>query len=147
MSNRNIMFMTVFVLAGMGILLLINVTALFQRQESKVTYVSPSDVRGSSVNHKNKEWTLNFSQQNALIAYLNQSIPISGGISNTRLNRSLDIQKITLYKFNAPNILITPIGYENDNLVFSAPEWNKEGLLKDTSHGKLKTMLFKTFDP
>lgn len=146
MSNRTLTYMTVFVLAGMAALLLINTISLFQKPaHTNANYISRGDVRGTAVVHRHKEYTLNFDQQNALIAYLNQleQVPQNTNRSGQSL---LDFEKIIVYKFNAPNIEINPVGYSNDDLLFSIPQWYREGLLKDTSHGELNSLLSKTYD-
>lgn len=139
--------MTILVLVGMGALFLINTLLLFHTPESpKAQYLSRGDVRGSAVVHRSKEYTLNFSQQNALIAYINNTEKVPHTIKRTG-QTLLDFEKIIVYKFNAPNIEIKPIGYVNNELLFSVPEWYKEGLLKDTSNGELKSILSQTYDP
>lgn len=146
MNNRTLTYMTIFVLVGMGALLLINTLLLFQSPTTIAKYISRGDVRGMAVIHRHKEYTLNFTQQNTLIAYLNQLEQVPQNV-NRSSQTVLDFEKIIVYKFKSPNVEITPVGYVNDDLLLSVPEWYREGLLKDTSHGELKTILSKTYDP
>jgi hypothetical protein len=99
-------------------------------------------VRGSAVEHQ-VPYTLNFEQQNALITYVN-----AAETSNMQPSTAAPTpySKIIIYRFNAPNTIITPLTYIGDNLLFSTPEWNEGKPLLDTSQGKLKHLLETSYD-
>lgn len=146
MSNRTIYFLTACVLLGISILLVTNFTDVSKIDFRFSSYLSPKEVRGISIFHNRKEYPLNFSQQNALMAFLNASQP-DNSVDLAKVDRTLDFEKITIYLFNAPNLEIQPIGYVKGNLLFSNLKWNGNGYLRDTSEGKLKALLSGTFDP
>jgi hypothetical protein len=108
-------------------------------------YLKYNFVRGMAVEHKNKLYTLGFNQQNEMIGFFNRSVPVDAAGEDQK--QKLDISKIVVYRFNAPDLIIIPIAYEDDNLIFSSPEWNSKGVMKDVSQGALKNLLLQTYDP
>lgn len=160
MKNRITLVMTIAVLAGFAVILLMNVAALFGIVPAR--YISPNDVRGIAVEHHNQLFTLNFKQQNALIKAFNHLIPITYEELKTRepiQPDSLEIKKIIIYRFNAPDIEITPVAFINKSnsvtstdpydtlsLVFSIPSWNSKGLLEESVNDSLYKTLSATYD-
>lgn len=145
MNNRTLIFMTALVLVGMGVLLGLNLTNVFKGKPLGDTYINPNNVRGIEVKYQNTPYTLNFQQQNALIQFLNRSVPTMGISEGKRQN--VDIQQIIIYQFQEPKeIILTPIAYVNQNLFFSAPLWNQNGVMMDVSEGGLKKLLDQTYD-
>lgn len=142
MNNRTLIYMTSLVVACMAALLFINLIPIFWPSKAE-KYLSLKDVRGIDIEHHQIPYTLNFEQQNGLIEMLNMSIPIGFTIKK---ENELNIEKITIYRFGKPDLTIIPYGYEKDNLIFSIPDWNPDGLMQDISQGKLKQLLSKTYD-
>lgn len=145
MSNRTIIILTFVVLAGMAILFILNIQTALTGQTGLQTYVKYNNVRGIAVKQNQLLYTLNFSQQNELIRLLNQSIPVKEIPGGQR--EPLSVQQIIIYQFEGkPDIILTPIAYVSDDLVFSAPGWSASGYLLDISHGQLKNLLLQTYD-
>lgn len=144
MNNQSLFYMTGVVVVGVVILLLINLYNTFEGHPTNETYLKYNFIKGSAIEHKGKLYTLNFDQQNALIQAINRSIPTT---DIPEEKTKADFTKIIIYRFQAPDVVITPITYINDDLVFSAPELMAKGYLKEVSRGELKTLLSKTFDP
>lgn len=145
MSNRILFWMTgVFVLCIL-ILLFLNVAPHMWITPAE-KYLKFNDVRGMAVEHKNKLFTLNFEQQNEVIGYLNKSIPVANTIVTDKKPK-LEISKIVVYRFDLPDLTIVPIEYVSHNLIFSSPDWNQDGLMKDVSVGGLQNVLSQTYDP
>jgi hypothetical protein len=142
MTNRLTTIMMVFVLLGVGLLFLLNLTPIFQTPV-KEKYLARDLVNGVEVVHNKLPYTLNFEQQNGLVTLLNEAETIKAGVPTS----SLDFDKIIIYVFNAPNIEIYPIAYVGDDLVFSVPAWDKVNFMKDSSHGELKKLISQTYDP
>lgn len=146
MSNRLLISMTLLVLLGMAILLGLNLTAIFSGNRPSNAYLDPNKVRGIAVRHNQLLYTLNFSQQNEVINFINRSNPIAEIIPGKRQNPNVD--KIIIYQFGgAEDLIITPIAYVNNNLIYSTPQWNPNGYLMDVSEGKLQKLLSQTYDP
>lgn len=143
MNNRTITYLIIAVVVAIGLLLLVNTLTFFQPGASE-KYLSPNTVRGVAVEHNKKLYTLNFEQQNELLALLNRAVPTGKVLPNSP---PTDAQKIIIYQFNQlPDIVITPIGYIDDELLFTTPTWNSNSLIRDISRGELKKLLSQTYD-
>ena len=162
MSKRLTLTMTLAVLAGFGILLMMNVAALFGVLPAR--FISPNDVRGMAIEHNRKLYTLNFDQQNGMVEIFNRLIPVSEEMIAKRTvvpKKPLEIQKITIYRFNQPDIEILPIAFVSKSLsvtskeeetdtiscVFSVPAWNPNGLLEESATDSAYKILINTYDP
>lgn len=146
MTPRTITLLTIFLVIGVGILLILNALPMLNKYTSD-KFISRNDVRGTAISHKKTLYTLNFDQQNALIDILNTSVPIAKSSTQAASTGLLDFDKIIFYQFEKSDIELTPIAYVDNNLVFSVPEWNPNGFLKENSNGALKKLLSQTFDP
>lgn len=160
-TSRLTLYMTLAVLAGFAIILGMNAAAFLGVVPSR--YLSPNDVRGIAVQHNNKLYTLNFAQQNELVDVLNRSIPVGHELIEKRkvhLQNPPEVQKIIIYRFNAPDIVITPVAYvskttsvmaapdtTHGQMVFSIPEWNQNGLLEESTSDQLLKLLPNTYSP
>lgn len=159
MSSRITLYMTLAVIAGFGVIMLMNAITMLGIAPAK--FISPSEVRGMAVQHDKLLYTLNFEQQNVLVEIFNRSIPITKADVESRKNhapKTSGISKIIIYRFNAPDIEIEPIASvakkysvdsfspERYNLVFSAPEWNPNGLLEEATQDQIETLLAQTYD-
>jgi hypothetical protein len=99
-----------------------------------------------AIAHNQLLYTLNFKQQNTVIDILNKAIHIIDIRPGQR--QPPNIEKIVIYRFNnQPDLVINPIAYVNQNLVFSIPEWEQEGYFMELSNGALKQLLSQTYDP
>lgn len=144
MSNKVLFLMTGLVVACIIVLLVLNAIPLIWTPSTE-KYLKFNEVRGVAVEHKDKLYTLNFNQQNDLIGYLNKSVPISTQVTEEK--PKLEVSKIVIYLFGSPDIEIIPIEYRNNDLIFSSPDWNRSGLMKDMSGGAMKKLLSQTYDP
>ena len=147
MNNRLLLYLTLVVIGCMGIVLIMNFSRIFvERQNQK--YLNYNDVRGIALEHNSLLYTLNFEQQNNLIYYFNQALPTTKNNPNqASSSKSLDFSKLIIYRFNSPDLIAIPIAYDAyDNLLFSIPEWNPEGYMRDFSQGSLKYLISTTYD-
>ncbi|KIC72792.1 MULTISPECIES: hypothetical protein [Candidatus Protochlamydia] len=146
MTNKTLVYLTFLVLIGMAILFALNMTSLLSGQPDNQTYLKYNQVRGIAVSHNKKLYTLNFKQQNDLIEILNRAVRVVGVKPGKRQRPNID--QIIIYQFkDQPDIVITPIAYVDNNLVFSAPSWNKDTYLMEISDGRLLQLISQTFDP
>ena len=107
-------------------------------------FLQKQNVRGMAVKHNGLLYTVNFKQQNQLIDWFNSSQRLTKtGHEKTQT----DIEKIIIYQFNAPDIEVEPIVFENNVLIYSSPNWYSDGFLRETSAGSMKTLLSQTYDP
>lgn len=149
MSNRTLLILTALMLAGLAILVAINMSDILMGQSPNQFLIRYNDVRGMAVSHQGKEYTLNFQQQNQVVDFLNQSTALDKLESDQQL--SLDMQKLTIYRFNGePDIVLTPVAEFEDDLVFSVPPlvppFIPRQYLLESSEGSFKKLLMQTYD-
>lgn len=145
MNNRTLVYLTILVLVGIGALFALNVAQILDGSGASQTYLKPYEIRGMAVKFDQMLYTLNFEQQNEVVDILNRSVRVVGVKPDKRAKPA--IEKIYVYPFKDDVIEITPIAYvDNNNLVYSAPQWNNEGYLMEISNGKLHELLSQTYD-
>ncbi|MCE5318264.1 MAG: hypothetical protein LLG04_13005 [Parachlamydia sp.] len=137
--------LTWMVLIGMGIILMLNFTRLVTQQKNE-RYLSYNGVRGMALEHGKQLWTLSFEQQNKAIEQINLCLSIGKSMRHQE-GKPIEFGRIVIYRFNAPDIYLTPIAYDGDNLIFESKEWNPDGYLLDVSGGAFDTLLRSTYDP
>lgn len=143
MSNKTLIYLTIGVLVGMGLLLVINLLSILpSTQGHPDQYLPVQEVRGSAVVYKDKAYTLNLEQQTELVSLLNQVRPATKKTGMT----PPDFQSIIIYRFKKPDLIITPIGYEGNTLLFESPEFGKDTLFEDSSAGRLKSLISTAHD-
>lgn len=139
MDARSLTMMILAVVVGVGLLLLLNMMTLFQK-DTTGHYLSRVEIRGIALIQKNKKIALSYDQQNDIIHMLNNATPIDKAMfpdAGTPTN----IEKIIVYRFDQPEIEITPIKYAGNKFIFQQAQWNPKGWLTDTSNGLLKAKL------
>jgi hypothetical protein len=117
------------------------IAVILQIPKPQANRINPNDVRGSAIIYNRQHFTLNFNQQNALIASLNDSFDFKHDNRST-----LDYGPIVIYRFVKPDIFITPLSYIEENLLFSTPIWNNGNPMLENSNGKLKDILEGAYD-
>jgi len=160
MGKRITLIMTLAVLAGFTIIIVMNVAALLGYIPPK--YISPNDVKGMAVEHNHILYTLSFDQQNVLVDIFNRAIPVAKEAFNARkinVKNPPAVDKIIIYRFNAPDIEIIPEGFVSksisvssdqnvqDHMVFSAPLWNPLGYMEEVAADEMQKVLLTTYDP
>jgi hypothetical protein len=146
MTNRTLLYLTLLVIFGMAILFAINMTSILTGQPESQTYLQYNNVRGMAVAHNQLLYTLNFKQQNQVIDILNRAVRVVGVKPGKRQKPT--IEKIVVYQFdNKPDLIINPIAYVDQNLVFSIPQLEKDNYLMELSEGDLQQLLSQTYDP
>ena len=53
--------------------------------------------------------------------------------------------RVIIYRFDEPDIIITPLAFVQGNLIFSTPDWNKGKPLQEISEGKIRKTLLKAY--
>jgi len=144
-TSNSILIMTGLVVFAVFVLLFVNLIPFFSTTPP-ANFISLNDVRGSAVMHAQKPFTLNFEQQNQLVDYLNRTVTVKKS-DYSQPDKNLGVQSITIYRFKAPDLEITPIAISDKNVVFSAPEKNPDFYFMDLSAGSLLKLLQSSFDP
>lgn len=143
MNNSLVLLLTGVMVFCIGFLLFFNLAPMIWTPDTE-KYIKYNDVRGMAVEYKEKLYTLNFDQQVEVIGYLNQSLPFKDAKISKK--NKLEISKIRIYRFGQPDLILLPIEYKDNNLIFLSPDWNSEGFMRDISNGRLKSLLSQTYD-
>ena len=145
MSNRTLFFLTALVILAMIALLAFNMKSILTGQPPNQTYLKYNNVRGMAISQNGMLYTLNFQQQNHVIKILNEAVAIDEIEPGKRSPPNFN--KIVIYQFDgAPEVTLTPIAYVDQNLIFSAPQWSRNGYMMELSEGDLRTLLSQTYD-
>jgi hypothetical protein len=145
MRNQTVFTISLLVIIGLCVLFTINISSIMKGKNVDETYVKYNGVRGMAIEHNKLLYTLNFDQQNDVIGMLNRSVRVVGVKPDKR--QKPDIEKLVIYQFgDKPDIIITPIAYINNNLVYSAPAWNVDNYLMELSDGGLQKLIAQTYD-
>lgn len=145
MNNRTLYIMTACVFAGIAILFAINLDTILTGKPINQTYIKHNNIRGMAIGRNQMLYTLNFDQQNKATNILNRSVRVVGVKPGKR--QKPDIDQIVIYQFDKkPDIVLTPIAYVDDNLVFTAPAWVDQGFLMELSNGDLQKLLSESYD-
>lgn len=144
MTNTTLIGMTSLVLVAIGTLLAIN---FFPKASLEVTEqgLPPLEVRGAAVVYKGVPFTLNFEQQQLATNAILRAEKVEKS-KYPEIKRPLNFEKMILYRFNASDLEIFPIQYDETNLVFSAPDLNKDYYFIELSGGALKNMIDSSYD-
>lgn len=137
-------YILAIVLAAMGIVLISNI-ALFFYRPSERRNLSYTHIQGMAIKHKEKEYTLNFDQQNTLTGYFNKAIPIPKQNFGSDA-KPVDFSEIIIYRFNQPSLHIVPIGFVDGLFVFKSSEWNPTGYFQESGTGDLADLFPTMYD-
>lgn len=146
MSNRTISILVVAVIIAMGLLFIINFTNLYWHITPE-KYLSHHNIKGMEVVHDGKSYTLNFEQQNLAVDILNQAVTIGYETYFETKETQFPYDHLIIYKFDGSDVEITPVGFVNLQLLFKAPEWNPDGLMRETGPGRLNKLLSEALTP
>ncbi len=146
MTPRFLFSSTLVLLGSVSLLLALQMSALLSGKPEGEPYLPRQEVRGMAVQYKGLLFTLNFSQQNRAISFLNEGVKVDA--ISPHSSGSSEAESLVLYRFGEkPDLLLTPIAQEGGNLAFSIPEWVPHGYLLDRSEGALHTLLSEAHDP
>lgn len=145
MSNKTLSILLVLSISLMGVLFLLNLSNGFGAPHSE-KFFSLNGVQGVSIDHKGKEYTFNFQQQNTLLRLLNQSVSIPKEEAQTVNKVSLPYGSLTIFRFGKPPIKITPVGFINQQMILDAPELNPSGWIREIGPGDLDPLMRQTYD-
>lgn len=147
MKNPTLVIMTALVLLGVAVLMMLNYAPKMTVTSSDTTAAGlpPLEVRGMAVVHQGKPFTLNFDQQKLANNAISRAVLVKKS-DFAKSKVPLNFDKIVIYRFNAPDVEILPIQYQEKNLVFEVPSLNKDSYFMELSGGELQNMLDHSFD-
>ena len=146
MNSRTNTFLLTVVIVCIGIIFVLNFFGLYWDTGPK-RFLTPTDVRGMAVEHNGKLFTLNFDQQNHVVAVLNQAVKVGSEKYFEAEDVDFGYERLLIYRFEEPDLEMTPLAFINQQLLFRLPEWNPNGLIRETGPGELDYLLSQTYDP
>lgn len=135
--------LVVLCIAAFLVILVLNVVPLFWTANPS-TYIQQDMVEGMAVQYRGKLFTLNFEQQTKAIDIFNRAIPV-GQLQTSKDNLAVDFEEIQIYRFKQPTVVITPLAWIDQNLMFQAPLWSPNNLL-EVSQDELYKLINQSYD-
>ncbi len=142
MSNQVIRILTIVVIVAMSFLLLFNLKKWLPGGTSE-PYLQSKTVTSITIVEEGKEYPVATGALPNFIGYINHSVPVEG-IRKEGKKEKPRFEKIVIVRKEDVDAIITPILYVDDNLIFSAPQWNPHGYMLDLSDGYLQELILKT---
>jgi hypothetical protein len=140
MKSSTLTLLVGVMVAAVALLLLVNFFSIYLQPDAK-RFIKPGEVKGISVFHGEKEFAANSRQQNDIISILNQSVRLKPDMVQKDEKQQIAYSKIVIYRFDQPEIVITPIEVVKNQLIFSCPEWYPEGYMREVGPGNLNAIL------
>lgn len=140
MNNRISSILVLVVLFGMGILLFQNYFT--EKVEfTPVRFIARDKIKGVDVFKNSKPFQLNFEQQNTFARYINQAVHTGYEKDFDVKKGSFSYSKIIIQQIEGKPIEGTPYGMIGEQLLLHIPEWNPDGLIRETGPGGLNQLL------
>lgn len=132
-------FLTSLALVAIGTLMVLN---LAPNIASSVTIqpVPPLMVRSISVIQKGTSYTMNAEQQKIAANAIQRAEEVKIA-DYPQVKGPFNFEKLVIQRFNSVDLEIFPIQYKDNELVFSAPNLNKEVYFIELSGGALQKVL------
>lgn len=136
------------ILIGLGItalflVVLLNVIPLFWSADTS-RFIHQDQIAGMAVIHDGLPYTFNFDEQKRTIDILNRAIPLAD-YAPVSDESPLEFTAFEIYRFDKDPLVIQPLGWVSQNLVFRAKEWS-DSPLKEVSHGELFDIVNSAYD-
>jgi len=109
-------------------------------------YLHQEEVLGMDVQHQGKKYPLNYTQQKNILKLINRMVPVGYEVYLKEQNKPIEFDAILIYKGDETIITLKPVSKINKQLLFSVPEWNASGLMRETGSGMLTNLIAKTVD-
>lgn len=144
MKGSASLFLTLAMLGSIALIFLLRVFTSFSSSAPE-PFLPATGVRGMAIFYQGLPYTLNWEQQGQCLQSLNRSLPIAK--SPAPETQPFNVEALTVYLFNQPDLVLHIVGQRNGNLLFSAPSWSRDQLLLDVSDGGLLRLLSSCHDP
>lgn len=104
MLNKTLSTLSVLLFLFFSCLICYKMQSVFS-QPNKTLLIPYNDVKGISIFVHQKEYPLNFEQQNMLLTKLNQQNKLEISLKN-KIDQIIDFEKIIIYRFKKPDLTI-----------------------------------------
>lgn len=98
-----------------------------------------------AVEKEGKIYNLNMKQQAEALAFLDRAEPVDKKDYPNK-DPKIGFNRIIVYRFNLPDIIITPITHENKNLVFEIPQLSTNSYMMEFSGGEFTNLIQKVIE-
>lgn len=142
MFNRSVLIVTALIVAAFLGIFLLYALSNFSAKGTQ-SRIDPKEISNVVISKDGQHYLLNFTQQEAFLDILNQAQPFNQQVQQPM---NVDIEKIEVIFFEKPSLFFKPLYLINQEYVFSIPEWNKKGLIKENSQGQLNQLLKNSYD-
>jgi len=112
------------------------------KTNSKELRINKNQVKGIAVEKEGKIYNLNMKQQTEALTFLDRAEPVDKKDYPNK-DPKIGFNRIIVYRFNLPDIMITPITYENKNLVFEVPLLSANSYMMEVSGGEFTNLIQK----
>lgn len=99
------------------------------------------EIKGVSIEKDGKTFTLNEKQQAAFLDFLNKMRPVDKKDYTPQNN--FNFTKLTIYRFDKPDVNLLPIAIESKNIVFNIPILSSGSYMLDLSGGEFYDLIQK----
>lgn len=139
-KSRALIFLTLIIACALAALFYGLLTSLFYPERQLL--LSPNAVQGIAAIYGSKEYSLNFAQQNGLIAIVNGAIHSGDAIESSSRDKG-QIAVLVVYRFDEPSSTLSNISYDrmNGRAYFLLEDHGKQVSLVEGDAGRLKALL------
>lgn len=109
---------------------------------SKEIRINKNQVKGIAVEKEGKIYNLNMKQQQEALMFLDRAEPVDKKDYPNK-DPKIGFNRIIVYRFNLPDIVLTPIAYDNKNLVFEVPQLSTNSYMMEFSGGEFTALIQK----
>lgn len=136
MSNRTLSVLIVLVIISSAVLMFMNMFDIHTGPLEN-RFLTHDNVKAVEVYSQDTPHPLSFEQQRKFVDIINEAV-------HTNFEEKLDVvkgpfkyEKIVIIQFEGPEVTATPYGFVNTQLLMTIPEWNPDGLIRETGPGEL----------
>lgn len=144
MSNRTLTVLMIAMIGAVAALFLINYGVVFQEAVTP-PLIAKKEVRGVSIEHKGKVYTLNFDQQNAVIEVFNNALKVGPESYFPKDKKSFEFTRVLVHRFDKPDLEMTPYGYTAGELLYRIPALYSEGLFEEAGPRPITPILKEAY--
>ena len=146
MSNRTLSLLVVLVVLSTGVLMFINYFNIHTGPlENK--FLTHNNVKAVDVFNQNTPYPLSFDQQKKFIDIINLAVHTDFNEKQDVVKGPFNYEKVVIHQFEGPEIIATPYGFVNSQLLMVVPEWDPNGLIRETGPGELNTLFNDAVSP
>lgn len=153
MSNKTLYFLIGLVVFGILLLFSVNLLshlnislpgsgAVNTSTNSQQLKINKAQVKAIAVEKEGKIYNLNMKQQTDALSFLDRAEPVDKK-DYPEKDPNIGFNRIIIYRYNLPDIVLIPIAYERRNLVFETPILGNQSYMMEFSGGEFTNLIQK----